>query len=199
MRRLRDRHLPDPFRAWINRARPLPPGVTLLPRTIDVWGDVLALVCVGMPCLAMAGLIGSLSRSFLSDPDGVALFVLFFIVLLGVPLWMAYWLWRTLGARRDQQAGTLRQGVLVGPEGVLVRLAPNRCYPVPLERFVTAKEWSGGGDEGTDWLTIETTDGPVDFAARYLTVGAAAVNQAVAAVRPRPAASRGTSGPQTCK
>jgi len=152
----------------------------------------MALVVVGTPCLAMAGLIGAMSKPLLYDLDAgrVAVFVLFFIVLFGVPLWMAYWLWHTIGARRDQKVGTLRQGVLVGPEGVLVRLAPNRCYPVPMERFVTAKEWSGGGDEGTDWLTIETKDGPVDFASQYLTVGAAEVNQAVAAVRPRSAAGR---------
>ena len=33
------RHLPDPFRAWINRAEPLPPGVIVLPRSISVSGD----------------------------------------------------------------------------------------------------------------------------------------------------------------
>jgi hypothetical protein len=104
-------------------------------------------------------------------------------ITFGIPLWMALRLCGSIRARRDQQAGTLRQGVLVGPEGLLVRLTPNCCRVVLMDRFVTAKEWSGGGEEGTGWLTIETKDGPLDLLAGSLAVGSAAVNQAVAATR----------------
>ena len=74
----------------------------------------------------------------------------------------------------------LRQGVLVGPDGVLVRLKPNRCYPIPMERFVRAEKWTGGGQDGIDYVRIETLEGPIDLPDEQLTFGAAEVNQAVA-------------------
>jgi hypothetical protein len=49
-----------------------------------------------------------------------------------------------------------------------------------------AGKWSGGGSDGIDFLRIEKRDGPVDFAEEHLTVGAAEVNEAVAAVRSWP-------------
>lgn len=36
-------------------------------------------------------------------------------------------------------APSLRQGLLLGPRGLLLRLMPNDCYLVPAEEFVTAK------------------------------------------------------------
>jgi len=188
MRRVRDCHLPDPFQTWIDRGKPLPTCVSVLPRTIDVSLDVWRLVYIGSSFLVMGGIVSVLLKPDLHEPDisGITFFVVCCVILLGVPLWMDCRLWRTIGASRDQKAGTLRLGVLVGPEGVLVRIWPNRCYPIPMEQFVAAKEWSGGGDTGTDWLTIETRDGPVDFAAEYLSVGAVEVNKAVAAARSSP-------------
>jgi hypothetical protein len=186
MRRVRDRDLPEPFRAWIDRAIPLPPGVTALPRTIDVFGDTFSLAAFGSMCLFMAGvLIGAVSGwlRHLPDAGGLAFLVVGLTVLCGFPVWMAYRLWRTIGALREKRAGTLRQGVLVGPEGVLVRMIPNACYPIPIERFIKAVKWSGGSSDGSDYLRIETRDGPVDFADEHLTVGAAEVNAAVWTVR----------------
>jgi hypothetical protein len=186
MRRVRDRDLREPFRAWIDRGVPLPPGVTVLPRNIDVFGDALALIILGGPCLVAGGVfVGAVSGWLRHFPDtgGMVFLTLGLIVWLGVPIWAAHRLCRTIGARGDQKAGTLRQGVLVGPEGVLVRLAPNWCYPIPIDRYITAGKWSGGGSDGIDYLRIETRDGPVDFADEHLTVGAAEVNDAVRAVR----------------
>ena len=184
MRRVRDRRLPDPFRAWIDRAAPLPAGLTLLPRTINVSGDVWALVCVALPCMGMGVPVTFMVARSELEFGGWAVFVLILLVMISAVTWLALRLWRTIGARRDLTAGTLRQGVFVGPEGVLVRLMPNRCYPIPLDRFVKAEEWSGGGsDGGEDYVKIETRDGRIDFVADHLTVDAAGVNQAVAAVR----------------
>ena len=88
-------------------------------------------------------------------------------------------------------AGALRQGILVGPEGILVRLAPNRCYPIPADRFVWAEEWSGGGVEGGDYLRIVTRDGPVDIWDHDITADAAEVNRAVAMARAGSTGCRG--------
>jgi hypothetical protein len=201
MRSVRDRRLPEPFRAWINRAEPLPPGVTVLPRTINVSLAVMVLIFPGMAFVGMGVAFIALfvPTGGLQGVGGLVFLALWSTISFGVPLWLVHRLWRTIGARRDQAAGTLRQGVLVGPEGVLVRLTPNRCYVIPMDRFVTAKEWSGGGDSGTDWLRIETRDGPIDFTADHFTIGAAGVNQAVAAVRRRPAARRGPGTPGRAK
>src|SRR4051812_2655010 len=158
MRRVRDRRLPDPFRAWIDRAEPLPPGVTVLPRTISVSADAAALALIGIGCVGLgvpcATLIAT-GAGWLSG-GGLGILVLAPAVPFCVLIWVARRLWRTIGASRDQKAGALWQGVLVGPAGVLVRLAPDRCYPIPMDRFMRAQKWSGGGEDGVDFLRIET-------------------------------------------
>lgn len=83
--------------------------------------------------------------------------------LLGYLYWVSRRLWVSIVAYRDRKAGVLRLGILIGPEGVLVRINPNRCYAVPLERFVKAVSWSGGGDSGSDYLRIVTKDGEIDI------------------------------------
>jgi hypothetical protein len=185
VRRVRDRRLPYPFRAWINRDKPLPQGVTVLPRTIDVSIDGWRLVYPGLGFVGMgvAFIVVIARTGDWRDVRALAFLALSSLILFGAPIWMACRLWRTIGAQRDQRAGTLRQGVLVGPEGILVRLTPNRCYPMPLEQFVTAEEWSGGGEDPSDWLRITTRDGPIDIPADHMSVGSTAVNRAVSAAR----------------
>jgi hypothetical protein len=98
-------------------------------------------------------------------------------------MWNVYRLWRMICARRDQKAGVLRQGILVSPEGILVRLWPGRCYPVPMADFIGAEEWSGPGTEGSNYLRIMTRDGPIDIWDHDIAAGAADVNRAVTAAR----------------
>src|SRR4029078_3220476 len=102
------------------------------------------------------------------------------LVCFGLPLWMAHRLWHTLAARRDQRAGPLRQGVFVSAEGILVRLLPNWCYPVPMDQFVKAEEWSSGGsDGGEDYVRMENRNGPINIVAQQGTGEAKALNTAV--------------------
>src|SRR6185369_13025405 len=110
MRRVRDRHLPDPFRTWIDRGKPLPTCVTVLPRTIIVSLDVWLLVYIGSSFLVMGGIVTVLLMPVLHEPEisGITFFVVSWVILVGVPLWMVCRLWRTIGASRDQKAGTLR-------------------------------------------------------------------------------------------
>jgi hypothetical protein len=187
LRRVRDRDLPDPYRLWIDRSVPLPSGVTVLPRTIRLASEICRLVYVGGMFMAGGGIFLFLFLRFKEDgwgAEAVAVVIFATAFGFGLPLWMAYRLWRTVGAWRDQQAGVLRTGILVGPEGMLVRVLPNWCYPIPRDRFVRAKEWSSGGDSvGVDFLRIETRDGFVDLDADDLTVDAKGVNATVATAR----------------
>lgn len=188
MRKVRDQRLQEPFRAWIDRAQPLPDHVTVLPREVDVSLAVMRLVYPGLGFggMGVAFIVVAVKTGGEPPPAGVLAFLaLSLLILFGVPVSQVLQLLHTLQARRDQQAGNLRQGVLVGPEGVLVRLKHNACYPVPMDRIITASEWSGGGEDGTDWLRIETKDGPVDFDQELLTVGAKEVNHAISAVKGR--------------
>jgi len=185
MDRISDRRLPEPFRAWIDRAAPLPPGVTVLPRVVSVTGGVL------VASLALIGCVGRGVPMAIMVPraaTGVgdwAVAGLVAAAAVGFLVWTLYRLGRMFGARRDQKAGVLRQGILIGPEGILVRLTPNRCHPIPMDRFVRAEPWSGPGTEGGDYLRLVTTGGPVDIWDHDITGDAADVNQVVAAVRAR--------------
>ena len=107
-------------------------------------------------------------------PWGVLLCVgLIVLGLLLVPLALLRRLYRTIGAARDLKRGVLRQGIMVGPEGLLVRIEPNQCYPVAADRFIEAKiRVSGGGASDTDekeLFRVETTDGPIEFFNERLT------------------------------
>ncbi len=190
MRRVRDRHLPEPFRTWIDRAGPLPPGVTVLPRTVSVSGDALGLLLAVIGCVGLGVPMVAFLRTEM-DASGRAVVGVISAALIGYLVSQTYRLGRTIGARRDQRAGVLRQGILVGPEGVLVRVTPNRCYPVPMDRFVRAEQWSGGGENGSDYLRVVTRDGPVDIADECMAADAGDVGRAVAAARSRTAAGRG--------
>jgi hypothetical protein len=129
MRRVRDRDLPEPFRGWIDRDQPLPPDVVVLPREILVSSEWWGFVYTACIFLVMGVLSGFMLWSALEHPEAylIAFIVLWYGILIGVPLRVAYKLWRTVQADRDRKAGVLRQGVLVGREGVLVRMTPNQC------------------------------------------------------------------------
>lgn len=140
MRKIRDQHLQEPFRAWIDPAQPLPEDVTVLPREVDVSLAVMRLVYPGLGFLGIgvAFIVVAAMTSSAPPPAGVFAFLaLSSLILFGISVWLILQWWHTLHARRDQRAGNLRQGVLVGPEGVLVRFKPNACYPVPMDRLIT--------------------------------------------------------------
>lgn len=197
MRRVRDRHLPDPFRRWADRGEPLPPGVIVLPRTVDVLGNLMGVAQVGLGCVGMGWVTARwiVPSTDLTRPGNAALLALFWCVLLALLGWFARKLWSAVGARRDRGRGRLRQGVLVGREGVLVRLSPDRCYAVRMDRFVRAEEWTNGSEDSPTYVRIVTRDGPIDFADADLTAGAAEVNHAVAAARGLPDESAAAPGP----
>ena len=192
MRRVRDRHLPEPFRAWIDRDAPLPPGVTVLPRTIDVWGNAFGLVQVGMGCVGLGALyVYVIARAVtLTEAGSLTFLALCGGLLLVLLVWFSRRLWSEIGASRDRKAGRLRQGVLIGPEGVLVRLTPDRCYPVPMDHFVRAEEWTNGTEDSATYVRIVTRDGPVDFADADFKADAAELNRIVAAARSHHATGR---------
>jgi len=191
MRRVRDRRLPHPFREWIDRALPLPDGVVVLPRAVSVATDALQFAYPGLAMVGMGVFFTFLVMQTGGWRDGWALIflVISWLILFGLPLLLARRLWQTIHARQDQRVGVLRQGVIVGREGVLIRLQPNCCYPIALDDFVKAEEWRGGGEDGTDHLRIVTTDGSIELIPDHLSVGAERVNHAVAGVR-RSARSR---------
>ncbi len=180
LRRLRDNQLEEPYRSWINRDVSLPAEVVFLPRRIKVQSETAVLL--GVISFAMCGLfILWAFRPIVSSAyrDPFFLVALFTIAILFPPCWLFWRLCVTIGAYRDQRKGKLRQGVFVGPAGIVVRLSPNRCFVVRLERFLTATTWSSGGDSSAEFFCIDTKDGIVDFSEDSLTADTDAVNHAV--------------------
>ena len=180
MRPLSESSLDEPFQSWIDQSKPLPVNVTLLPRSIDVAGDMFSAIYITAMCLVMLALMCFFFRPVFTEPElgPLAFFGLVLAILLGVPLWVIRRLIRTLAARRDQRAGVLRFGIFVGPAGLLVRLVPNRCYPIARVDFILARDWSGGGDSGSDWLALQTRSSTLDLSADHLSVSADQINQA---------------------
>ncbi len=149
LRRLRDNQLEEPYRSWINREVTLPTDVNVLPRKIDVHGETTVLITVGSGCLAMAILVFPLALITIdsdTSKDALLVVALIAIAIVLLPSWMIWRLCVTFSARRDQRCGKLRQGIIIGTAGIVVRLSPNRCFVIPLERFLLARPWGGGGD-----------------------------------------------------
>jgi hypothetical protein len=146
-------------------------------------GGVLVVLLALMGCVGVGVPMATVVPLAAAGAGDWAVIGLIAAASIGFLVWTVSRLWRMISARRDQKAGVLRLGIIVGPEGLLVRFTPNWCYPVPMDRFVRAEEWSGPGTEGSDYLRIVTLDGPVDIWDHDITAGAADVNRAVAAAR----------------
>ena len=172
MRTRPDRSLAEPYRSWIDRSRPLPPQVRLLPRTVSVTLDLITFLGLGGLCGGMgAFLLVMLSWVLEARPVPWLAGLVLAAVGLGlvlVPLLLGRRLWLTLGARRDQRGGVLRQGILLGPAGLLVRLEPNRCYPVGADRFVGATYRESRGRTPKTFFRLETWDGWLEFFAERI-------------------------------
>lgn len=169
LRWMRDGLLPEPYRSWIDRTQPLPAQVKLLPRSVSVLTDLaffvmLGIMFFGMDALMLTMFWDYLVRAFNQGEWGAILFIGGICLLLAIaPLVLLRRLFITLGASLDLKRGTLRQGILIGPQGVVVRLEANRGYVIPLDRFVNAKIVDQGDNQGTRVFVIETQDGKVDF------------------------------------
>jgi len=114
MRSVSDRGLPEPYRTWIDRSGPLPAGVRLLPRTVDVGTDVVTFLGVGGMFGGMGALMLVLLRPWRLDPvrDGWAPVLIMGAILLAlgsVPVLLLRRMVRTLGARADLRRGERRR------------------------------------------------------------------------------------------
>jgi hypothetical protein len=191
VRSFSDRKLPEPYRSWIDRAAPLPRGVRLLPRTVDTGTDAFTFLLVGGMFGGMGVLIFTLLRPWRLDPvrDGWTPILIIgglCLALWSVPLLLARRLFRALGARADVRRGTLRQGVFLGPEGMLVRMEPSSGHPIAAERFIGARRFppEEARDARKPTLVIETLDGNVEFFAERLSARARDIQQAAREVWP---------------
>lgn len=190
LRRVRDRRLPEPYRSWIDRSQTLPTQVQILPRAVHPVYDLLMFLIVGglfmiMPVLSITMFWDSMMRGFANGEYGIIVFVGGFSLLVAwVPLLLLKRLWVSLGAYRDLQRNRLRQGIMVGPAGVLVRMEPNRCYPFALDGFVNAKIQDDSDSENSARLfVVETLDGTTDFFFERITGPPDQLNRMVAQAR----------------
>src|SRR5688572_22278285 len=183
MRTIRDGTLPEPYRSWIDRGADLPPGVRLLPRAVDVGYDALTFFGLGGMFGGMA-LLMLLLPPWRFDPaqEGWTPYLwlaVISLVLWSVPLLLLRRFVITLRARADERRGALRQGIFVGPEGMLVRMEPNSCHPIAISRFKNA--WVPPpirpGVRHNPVMVVETLDGPVKFFAERLRASADEVNR----------------------
>ena len=187
LRPVPDRDLVEPYQLWIDGAQPLPAHVRLLPRSVDLIHDLGMFVVFGVLIIGMDLLVILLFLPAFAAAGGWApiVVVVGFCVLLGlIPLYLLRRLCITLVAWRQLKRGALRQGILVGPTGVLVRMEPNRCYAIALDRFVNATvETSASEGRVPSDFVIETLDGRVAFFLDSSSATPEQLNQCVAEVR----------------
>lgn len=193
LRPVADRRLPEPYRSWIDGTRPLPAQVRLIPRTVAVLYDLSLCLPIGLMFTAMDIVIVMMFWQPLvaGRAWGAMMIVGTVCFLLAlIPWYLLRRVLNTIGAWRQLKRGTLRQGILVGPEGVLVRMERNRCYAVALDRFVNARvevglvrsnNWSRH-QEMPDFM-IETLDGPVAFYLDWSSAPPEQLNELVAELR----------------
>jgi hypothetical protein len=183
---VRDRDLPEPFRTWTERDVPLSESIALLPRTVSVSADAWSLTYLTIVCFAMAG---SIAFGFTQGGPDVPVWAAACIAgliaaLITVPLGATRKLISTIAARRDQRTDRLRQGVLVGPDGILIRLQPNRCYAFSLNEFLRAEDRTESDDESTrHFIRIVFQSGTVEFPFDRLAVSSVAIHETVVRVR----------------
>jgi hypothetical protein len=191
-RPVRDRRLAQPYRSWIDGKTPLPANVRLLPRSVAVIYELSRYLPITFATSAMAVVILIMFWPLMVLGEPVVIVVAGGVcILLGLIVWyLLRRLIHTIGAWFQLKRGTLRQGILVGPEGVLVRMEPNRCFVIALDRFVKAKvdvgllranKWSRHRE--TPDFVIETLDGPVAFYLDWSSAPPEQLNQWVAEVR----------------
>lgn len=144
MRSRPDRALPEPYRAWIDPNHPVPGDVHMLPREVKVGHDLFIALAVGAPFAALGTLMGTLlTRSFRTTGGALDLWGLLLVTAATAGLWLVPLLLvrrfiGTVRASKEAKQGRLRQGLLLGRQGMLLRLTRSQCYVVPAEEFVAA-------------------------------------------------------------
>lgn len=109
-----------------------------------------------------------------------------FLAVLFAVLWIVpvllYRHWRS--ARRaasDERRGRLREGLFLGPEGVLVRLRRNQGSIIAWDRLRQVQRYRRRHAEIIQWQTL---DGPVEFQADQLREPLANIQRAIQTTRP---------------
>lgn len=188
MRACPDDELPLPYLTWIDANKPLD-DVELIPRYISPGMDLLAFTSSLISFGGMGVFLLYFSwRILVTGGDFVmpVILGLISIAIFAVP-WLLAGRWlRALSAASEQRQGRLRRGILLGPEGLLVRLDPDQCYAVGWDRFVEAEDFYLGA--GGSVFKIETLDGPVQIPGSWLRTTVSGFEKAVE--RHRPATGR---------
>lgn len=181
LRSIRDSGLPMPFSSWIDRSQPLPGRVKLLPRSIDFAYDLGMFVILGVMFFSMPALMIMMFWTVFEQGEWAAIIPLSIVSLLlaSVPMLLLRRVMITTGAYFDQKRGRLRQGIFVGPEGVLVRMEPNRGYPIALERFVKARTNVDNEAGTSSAFVVETLDGTVEYFSHRMSFSPDQLNQCV--------------------
>lgn len=168
MRAIPDRRLAEPYRSWADRRKPLPDDVLVLPRALTPWIDLFRFVAL-MVVFGAVGLfmLQPVSICFVKPDDatriaGAAIYLLSLLFLL-TPLLVFWEFLITLRALLDEKMGRLRQGILIGPSGILVRLKPNECCTIDMADFKEVRAHVSERDSKTELYRIETARGLIEF------------------------------------
>lgn len=195
MRPCRDADLGLPFQAWIDSATPLDAQVRLIPRSIHPGYDLLAFTSSLVSFGAMSAFLVFFSWKMVTVEASYSMPIIVMLIavgLLAVP-WVLGRRWmRSQAAAGEQRRGQLRQGILVGVDGLLIRMEPNCCYAIMWDRYLGAKSFSRSA--GSAMFQVETLDGPVNFPSNWLRTTLPGFEKEVDKVRP--AANRPVMIPQ---
>lgn len=180
-----DGDLRFPYSTWIDPNVPLSDKVRLIPRAIAPGHDLLAFVSAVVSFGAAGAVLGYFAWRWHGAGAGVAMPVilaLVSVVLWAVPFVLGRRWWRTRSAASEEKRNRLRQGILLGIEGMLVRMEPDSCYVVTWDRYLGAKHFhhSSGGT----LFQVETLDGPIDFPSHWLRTTLSGFEKAVEQFRP---------------
>jgi hypothetical protein len=144
----------------------------LLPRQVDVGNDLVIALGLGGLFAVMGTFAGVLLMRVAAAGDAWPTLCVGALAagLWLVPLVLVRRLLGTLRASSDAKHGRLRQGLLLGPRGLLLRLTPNTCYLVPAEEFVAATLRTNprGPTRRQALFRIETRSDVVEFFAERL-------------------------------
>lgn len=185
MRACADGDLGLPYLTWIDPNVPLSDKVELIPRVITPGHNFLGFVSALVSFGSMGAFLAYFAWRWHEAGAGLTMPLL--MTLIAVGIWAVPWVlgrrWlRSLSAASQQRRGQLRQGILLGAEGLLVRLEPNSCYAVAWDRYLGAKRFHRGA--GSALLQVETLDGPVNFPSHWLRTTLPGLEMAVERYRP---------------